>query len=343
LRRVRTPNSFVTIAALVALATALSACGGGGGSNGDAEETIDSATLQGIESGRLDLAVKLSAKGEDGGNLDLDLSGAFQGEGQGELPQLDGSATAKGKLGGRKIDFDGGLVLLPNTAFVDYEGTTYEVDPTTYSFVESAIQQAQREGGGEGEDGGTTACQEEFGDLEFSEFVENAEDEGSADVGGESTTKVSGELDVPALLEQASEIADSPACSAQLSAAGELPSGDELDESKQEVEKAVKRANVELYVGDDGIVRRFVIQTRIEPQNGGDGPGSVDLNLDLRLTEVNEGQQISAPGGKAKPLSDLFLELNVNPIELLEQLQGEGEAGQLDFEGLLEGLGEAAR
>jgi hypothetical protein len=342
LRRLRTLYSFATIAALAALATALSACGGGG-SNGSAEEVIDSATLQGIESGKLDLAVKLSAKGEDGGNLNLNVSGAFQGEGQGELPQLDGSATAKGKIGGRKIEFDGGLVLLPNTAFVNYEGTEYEVDPTTYSFVESALEQAQREGGGEDESGGTTACQEEFGDLEFREFVENAKSEGSADVGGESTTKVSGELDVPALLEQAVEIAESPACSAQLSAAGELPSGDELDESKQEVEKAVKQAKVELYVGEDGIVRRFVIGVRVEPQNGGDGPSMVDVNLDLRLTEVNEEQRISAPGGRKKPLSDLFIKLNVNPIELLEQLQGEGEAGQLDFEGLLEGLGEATR
>jgi hypothetical protein len=343
LRRPRTRYSFATLAALVALTTALSACGGDGGSTGSAGEVIDSATLQGVESGKLDLAVELSAKGEDGGNLNLNVSGAFQGEGRGELPQLDGSATAKGKIGGRKIDFDGGLVLLPNSAYVNYEGTEYEVDPTTYSFVESALKQAQREGGGEGEDGGTTACQEEFGGLKFREFIENAETEGSADVGGESTTKVGGELDVPALLDQGVEIAESPACSAQLSAAGELPSGDELDEAKDEVEKAVKRASVELYVGDDGIVRRFVIQAQIEPQNGGDGPSRVDLDLDLRLTEVNEEQQISAPGGKAKPLSDLFIKLDVNPIELLEQLQGEGEAGQLDFEGLLEGLGEAAR
>jgi len=342
LRRVRTRHSIATIAALAALTTALSACGGGG-SNGNAEEVIDNATLQGVESGKLDLAVKLNAKGEDGGNLNLNLSGAFQGEGQGELPQLDGSATAKGKIGGDKIDFDGGLVLLPNSAYVNYEGIEYEVDPTTFSFVESALEQAQREGGGEDEDGGTTACQEEFGDLEFRSFIDNAETEGSADVGGESTTKVSGELDVPALLDQATEIAESPACSAQVSAAGELPPGDELDESKGEVEKAVKRASVELYVGEDGIVRRFVIQAQIEPQNGGDGPSRVDVNLDLRLTEVNEEQQISAPGGKTKPLSDLFIKLNVNPIELLEQLQGEGEAGQLDFEGLLEDLGEATR
>ncbi len=340
MRRLRTLYSFATIAALFAVATALAACGGGD-SDSDAGEVIDSATLEGVESGKLALAVKVRARGEDGGNLNLDLSGAFQGEGQGELPQLDGTATAKGSLAGERVDFDGGLVLLPNSAYVNYDGTEYEVDPTTYSFVESALQQAQREGGGEGEDGGAKACQEEIAGLQFSEFVENAENEGSADVGGESTTKVGGELNVPALLDQAVEIADSPACSAQVSAAGELPGDGEIDEAKEEVETAVKAATVELFVGEDDVVRRFAGRLRIEPEGGGDGPSRVDLEFDLELTEVNEEQQISAPGGKTRPLSELFIELGVNPIELLGLLQGEGEAA--DLGNLLEGLGEAAR
>ena len=340
MRRLRTPYSLATIAALVATATALSACAGAGS---DAESVIDSATLDGVESGKIALTVEAKADGKEGGKLSFDASGAFVGEGQGELPQLDLSVKSRGKVGGDPLNFDGGLVLLPNSGYVNYEGVEYEIDPTTFSFVESAIEQGQREGGGEDEDGGTTACQEEFGELEFSEFFVDFEDEAGVDVGGESTTKVSGELDVPAALEQLVEIAESPACNAQASAAGGLPSGSELDEAKQEVQKAVKRANVELYVGEDDIVRRFVIDLTIEPEGDGDGPSEVDLNLDLRLTEVNEEQQISAPGGKAKPLSDLFIKLDVNPIELLETLQGEGEAADLDLNNLLEQLGEATR
>jgi hypothetical protein len=342
LRRLRTPYSLAMIAALVAVATALAACGGDGGS-GDAQSVIESATLDGVESGQIDLAVKAKADSKDGGNVDLGISGAFKGEGQGELPLLDVTAKARGRLGGDPVDFDGGLVLLPNSAYVNYEGVEYEVDPTTFSFVESAIQQGQREGGGEGEGGGTTACQEEFGELEFSEFVVGAEEEGSADVGGEGTTKVSGELDVPKALDQAIEIAQSPACSAQVAAAGQLPSGEELEQARDEVEKSVKKANVELYVGDDDIVRRFVIDLTVEPEGGGKGPSKVQLTLDLRLTEVNEEQQISAPGGQTQPLSRLFIKLDINPIELLGRLQGEGEAGDLDLDGLLEQLGEAAR
>lgn len=343
MRRLRTLHSFAAIAVLVAVATALSACGDGGSSDADAQEVIDSATLEGIDSGKLDLAVKANAQGKEGGNLNLNLSAAFQGEGEGELPQLDADATAKGSLGGDEIDFDGGLVLLPNSAYIDYKGTEYEVEPSTFSFVEAALQQAQREGGGEDESGGTTACQEEFGNLEFRDFIDEAKSEGNADVDGESTTKVSGALDVPALLDQGVEIAESPACSAQASAAGELPSGDELDEAKDEVETAVKNAKVDLYVGADGIVRRMAIRVRVEPENDSDGPSRVDANIDLKLTEVNEEQQISAPSGKTKPFGALLIRLNINPIELLGLAQGEGDIRDFDFQGLLERLGEPTR
>jgi len=48
---------------------------------------------------------------------------------------------------------------------------------------------------------------------------------------------------------------------------------------------------------------------------------------------VNEEQEISTPDN-AKPLNDLFQKLGVNPIELLQGVQGGEGLG-----GLLEGLG----
>ena len=102
----------------------------------------------------------------------------------------------------------------------------------------------------------------------------------------------------------------------------------------------MKSAHVDVYVGDDDIVRRIAAQLTIEPKNGGSGPKSVEIELDLKLTEVNEEQTISAPEN-AKPLSKLFLKLGINPIELLGLLQGE-EGGKSLGE-LFEGLGEAVR
>lgn len=335
--RLRFLYALAAVAALVATTAALAACGGGSDKSGESPQAVvDEATLQGIESGNVDLSLGIEAQGSEGGNVDVSLSGSFQGEGKGELPQLDMTAKAKGSIGGNDVDFEGGIVLLPNSAYVNYEGTEYEVDPTTFSFVESALRQAQREGGAESGSAGVAGCQEEFGKLKVGNFIDNGANDGSADVGGTGTTKVSGDLDVSGAIDAALEVAESQACRAQLAAAGPLPSEAEIDKAENEVSSAVKSAHVDVYVGDDDIVRRIAAQLKIEPKNSGSGPKSVEIDLDLQLTEVNEEQKISAPGN-AKPLSKLFLELGVNPIELLGLLQGE-EGGESLGE-LFEGLG----
>jgi len=338
LSRLRFLYVIAATAALVATSIVLAACGGGSDKSSESPQTVlDEATLQGIESGNIDLSLGVKAQGPEGGNLNVSLSGPFQGEGTGSLPQLDMTAKAKGNFNGKNIDFDGGLVLLPNTAFVNYEGIEYEVDPTTFSFVESALAQAQREGGAETGADGIAACQEEFGKLKVADFLENGSNEGSADVDGTSTTKVSGDLNVSGAIDSVLEVVESQACRAQLAAAGPLPSKSEVDKAKSQVGNAVKSAHVDVYVGDDDIVRQISAQLQLEPQNAGSGPKSVEIDLDLKLTEVNEEQKISAPTS-AKPLSKLFLELGINPIELLGLLQGEEGSESLGelFEGLAE-------
>ena len=220
----RSPYALVVIAALLAASVVLAACGGGDDKSGESPQAVlEEATLEGIESGKLDLSLDVKAPGAEGGNLDFSLSGAFQGEGKASLPQLDLTAKASGDFDGKKIDFDGGLVLLPNSAYIDYEGVTYEVDPTTFSFVESTLKQAQREAGAETGSAGAAACQEEFGKLKVADFLEDGRNEGGADVGGTSTTKVSGELDVSAAIDAVLEVVESQACRTQLAAAGPPP------------------------------------------------------------------------------------------------------------------------
>jgi hypothetical protein len=331
---------FAAFAVLAAASLTLAACGGGSDKSGESPQALlDEATLQGIESGKLDLSLDLNAKGKEGGKLAVSLSGPFQGEGKGSLPQLELTTKANGNYNGKKIDFDGGLTLLPNSAYVNYEGVEYEVDPTTFAFVESTLKQAQREAGAETGADGVAGCQEEFGQLAVADFLEDGKNEGGADVGGTSTTKVSGDLDVSGAIDALVEVAESPACRAQLAAAGPLPSSDEIETAKDEVGSAVKRAHVDVYVGNDNIVRQISAQLAIEPENSGDGPRSVEIEFELKLTGVNEEQNVSAPEN-AKPLSRLFIKLGINPIELLGLLQGE-EGGE-DLDELFERLGEAA-
>lgn len=326
---------FALFAALIALATAFAACGGGG--SDDPKTVVDEATLQGIESGNVDLSLGIDVKGKEGGHVDVSLAGPFQSESERQLPELDMTAAAKGAVGGERVDFEGGLTLLGSKAYVNYEGTEYEVDPTTFEFVRSLVQ---RQGGGQKQSTDVTACQEAVSELKVGDFVDNLSDEGSADVGGTGTSKVSGDLDASGAIDALIELTEDPACSEQLNAASPLPSTAELDRAKGTVQDAVKAAPVELYVGDDHIVRRIAAQVTIEPPQGSDSEGtkSVELDFDLTLTGVNEEQTISAPQ-RSKPLSDLFLKLGINPIELLGLLEGQGgKGGPGGLNGLLEGL-----
>ena len=327
---------FFLFAVLAALATVFAACGSdddnGGGSDESPEAVLEGSTFEGIESGDLDLSVNIDVSGDEGGTIDVSLSGPFQGKGKGELPELAMTAAASGSVNGQDVDFDGGIVLVPNKAFVSYEGEDYEVDSTTFSFVQSAIEEAQQKSGAEGGTEGATKCQEEAaGKFSAEDFVENLTNDGSADVGGAETTKVSGDLNVAGALEAITELTELPACSSQLKAAGPLPLG-ELEEAQGEIEKAIKSASAEVYVGEDKIIRRFTADVDVQPEGSDE---AVAMEIDLTINGVNEEQEIGTPDD-AKPLNDLFMKLGVNPIELLQGAQsGEGLGG------LLESLGGA--
>jgi hypothetical protein len=313
-------------ATLAAMATLFAACGGGddgGGSSEDPQKVIENASLEGVESGEFDLALHVNAEGEEGGEVDVNLSGPFEAGAKGELPQLDLSAEVSGSSGDEDIDFDGRLTLLTDRGFIEYEGTAYEVDPTTFGFLRSALEQAQQQ---EGEED-ITACQKAAEGIKFSQFAEELVNDGDVDVEGASTTKVSGDLDVSGGIDALIQLTEDPACSSQLEAAGPLPIG-ELEEAKGELSKAIEKAHVDLYVGDDDIVRRMAMELTIAPPEAADE--KVELELELTLSGVNEEQSFSAPSD-AKPLEALFKKLGVDPFELLE-------GGEEGLGGLLEGI-----
>jgi hypothetical protein len=322
LSRIRISVLFATVAVL---AVVFAACGGGGDSSSEDPQTvIDNATLEGVESGTLDLQLGIKSTGSEGGDLTVSVSGPFQARGK-DLPEVAVTAKAKGEINGEAVDFDGNLTLLSDRAFIGFSGKEYEVDPTTFGFVKSAFEQSQQQGGEEA--GDVTACQEAAKGLEIADFVDNLKNEGSADVDGTDTTKISGDLNTAGAVNQVIKLTENPACSAQLEAAGPLPLG-ELESAKATLASAVKKAHVDVYVGDDEIIRKFAAELTIEPKDSGE---KVEVTAELSLGDVNGEQTISAPAN-AQPLEGLFQELGINPLELLEA----GEGGGLG--GLLEGL-----
>jgi hypothetical protein len=317
---------FVLFATSAVLAAAFVACGGSASSSEDPQKVIENATLEGVQSGELDLSLDIKSEGEKGGDIKASLSGPFQAGGKGSLPQFAVDVKADGTVAGEKVNFEGGLTLLSDRAYVNYKGTEYEVDPTTFGFVKSGFEQAQQQGSKKS--GSPTACQEAATGLKVGDFVDNLTSEGSADVGGTTTTKVSGELNASGAIDQIIKLTENPACSAQLEAAGPLPLG-ELEKVRGEVSSALKKAHVDVYVGEDNIIRKIAAELTVEPK--GNSREKVEIEFELSIGGVNEDQTISAPSG-AKPLELLFQKLGVNPLELLEA----GSGG--DIGGLLEGL-----
>ncbi|HEU4392205.1 MAG TPA: hypothetical protein VFR04_01080 [Solirubrobacterales bacterium] len=321
-------RTFALLAAVVVLATALTACGGG--SSDDPQQVLDDATLEGVESGNIDASISVKSEGKEGSDVDVSLSGPFQSRGNGDLPELALTASANGKAQGDDVDFEGGLTLLSEYGFLNYEGTEYEIDPTTFGVIRSGFEEAQGQGA-EGNAADVTACQEAAEGFEVGNFADELSDEGSVDVDGTSTTKVSGDLNTAGAIDALIKLTEDPACSAQLEAAGPLPV-DELEEAKGELTSSVKKAHLDVYVGDDDIIRRVAAELTVEPE--GTSGEKVEVEFDLTLSGVNEEQDISPPAN-SKPLEGLFRKLDINPIELLEAVSsGEGLGD------LLEGLAE---
>lgn len=322
---------FALFATLAVLTGVFAACGGGGSdsSNEDPQKVVEKASLEGVKSGEFEMSLNVNAEGEEGGEFEAKVSGPFEAGAKGELPQAEVQVEASGNAQGEDINFDGGLTLLTDRAFVEYEGTNYEVDPTTFGFLKSAFEQAQQQ---EGSEADVTACQQAAEGIKFGQFADNLENEGSEDIDGTSTTVVSGDVNVEGGIDALIKLTEDPACASQLEAAGPLPLN-ELEEAKGELSKAIKKSHVEIAVGDDNIVRKFAMELTVEPPEA--KGEKVELEMEITLSGVNEEQSFEEPSN-AKPLEGLFKQLGVNPLELLEGGGSEGIGGLL--EGLMGGV-----
>jgi hypothetical protein len=331
LSRKRT-SAVILLVAFAALASLLSACGGGGGSSADPQQVIEEATFEGVESGTVDLTMNVKSQGEHGGNVKVDLTGPFQSTGKKSLPELALALKANGEADGENVDFEGGVTVLNDRAFVGYKGTEYEVDPTTFGFVKSGFEEAEQEGEKESKGGEATACQKAATSMNLEEFVDNLENEGGEELEGVKVTKLTGDLDPKGAVDAIVKLMETPACSSELEAAGPLPLG-ELKKQEGLLTGAIKKAHVDVYVGeDDHIVRKVDAEVTIEPKGGNE---KAEIEFAFTLGQVNEPQTIKAPAN-AEPLEKLFGELGINPIELLGMMQGGG--GGQSLGGLIEGI-----
>jgi hypothetical protein len=285
---------------------ALAACGGG--SSKDPQQTLESATFEGVESAAFDGTLKVESKGGQGGDVSVDLSGRAQPEGVEVTAKVDGTAQ------GKPVEFEGGLTLFADRGFVNYQGTDYEVDPNNYGIAKPLFAPAlAEEGGAEIRECRQAAAAE----LQVGDLLDNLRDEGSAEVAGTATTKISGEFDVTAAAEAMVDLVEDPACSTQFEALSPFPLY-KVRLLADELSGSAKKGTVQVYVGDDEIIRRLSAEFSGDRGVGGE---PVTVQLEISLSGVNEEQKLEVPE-KPKPIFALLAKLGVSPLEFLGWSRG---------------------
>ena len=291
---------FIMLLALVALA----GCGGdeSADSSTDVDQLLEDTFSGGkaIESGRLSLALGLETDGGQG-PVTAKISGPFQSQGKGRLPQLDLEGSFEG--GGESLS--GGVTATSDAAFVSFGGETYEVAGPVYEQFKAGYEESAKKD----RDQSLSSL-----GIDPRRWLTNAKNAGEAKVGDTDTIKITGDVDVPKLLDDVSAALEKVR---SLGVQGSEQIPDKLTEAeKRQTAEAIDDLSVEIYTGaDDKILRRIVVALGIRLPEGSTTAGgaqSADVRFDYQLLDVNEDQEIEAPSN-AKPFD-----------ELLQQLQGLG-------------------
>jgi hypothetical protein len=311
-------------ALILVLPAAVAGCGGdGGGGTEDPNEVLDQTfnNPEQINSGQLSISLDGSAEGTQSGNLTATIEGAFQGdEGNSTaLPQLDLSAKISGSGAGQSFDFDGGLIATEDNAFVEYQGQAYEVGSSIFQQFKSAYEQSVRQAQAQQGDQSASSIFEQLG-VDPQTWLTNLSNEGDEDVEGTETIHIHGDADVEQIVSDFGKIAQrAPGGAAQALDPAQL----------DQVKSAIQEAGVDVYSGkDDHILRRLSLSLTIEPpaSAGGSSVSSVNVDLSVTLSDVNETQTITGPSS-AKPITDLLSQFGISGLGSLGSPGGTSGGG----------------
>jgi hypothetical protein len=302
-------------------------CGGDAADSGtDVDQLLDETFSGGkaIESGRLNLVLGLEADAGQG-PVTVKISGPFQSEGQGRLPQLDLDGTFEG--GGESMS--GGITATSDAAFVSFGGETYEVAGPVFQQFKAGYEQSAKEASGEQDQSLASLG------VDPRRWLTNARNEGESKVGDTDTIKITGDVDVPKLLDDVNAALEKIRT---LGVQGSDQIPDKLTEAeKRQTAEAIERLNVEIHTGaDDRILRRIVVALGLRLPEGAataGGAQSADIRFDFQLLDVNEDQEIQAPEN-AKPFEELLKQLEGLGLGQLGGLGGAGGAGGGNAEGV---------
>lgn len=304
-----------TLAALILALTAalaIAACGGDdGGGDEDPDEVLEAtfSNQEAVTSGVFDVSVELSATGgEDDGSLKASIGGPFQGA-DGNFPSFDIDAEAD--LDSETQDFSGtaGLTSTGDSAFVNFQDTDYEVPAEVFQQFATSFTQLQAQTDAQAEEQGSANFLSSIG-IDPTNWLTDVSNEGTEDVEGDETIHISGQADVPKLVEDIQAIAENAPEAAQQVSPADLSQLDQLAD-------IIDTADFDIYTGaDDDILRKFEADVTLKPPAGDEGsPDTVDFKFSIGFSDVNEPQEIAAPADP-QPLQGLLDSLGVDPSAL---------------------------
>jgi len=288
---------ILVIAALLAVVPA--ACGGEDEDVGAILEETFSGDKQ-VDSGRLALTVEVDAEGSEQiqGPVSIEVAGPFQRRGENELPAFDLSAT----LRGAGVTYEAGAVSTGDAGFLRFQGQDYALSDEVFAQFRQGFEEARKEKQG---DDGAEADLATLG-IDPNKWLTNARVAGEAKVGDADTTRITGDVDVPKLLDDLEQAAEK----ARELDPDRKDEGTEITaEQRAQIEEAVQDVKVEIYTGEeDRILRRIVLDAEVRAPEGAEEFDTAKLQFDYAITELNEDQQIQAPENP-KPFRELERQL----------------------------------
>jgi hypothetical protein len=326
LARLRRLIPVLVLALVVLPALGLASCGGddggasgasGGGGGGDSPQKIIDEAFNGkkkVDSGKLNLS--LSAKLEGSGAtaeslkepVTIKVTGPFQSRGDTELPELDLQVKATGT----GQDFSAGAVSTGDKGFISYQGKDYAVPDKVFAqYKRNFAEQQKKDKSSDNLDLGALG-------IDPQKWLKDPRNEGDEEVGGTTTTHVSADVDLPALLDDVNNLLNRTDQLGLTKAQRKQLPNRLSSSTKKQIQDAVKEAKVDVFTGkDDKTLRRlelavsFTVPENLKGQAQGLEGG--DMNLTLELADLNQKQDISPPEN-ARPWSELQQQLGLGAL-----------------------------
>ena len=191
--------------ALIAVAVGVAACGGGGGDKADARQVVKQtfAGQKRVDSGKLNLSMtaKLQATGLAATQLKepivIRMSGPFQSRGDNQLPAMDLqlSATGSGQ------DFSAGAVSTGDKGYVSFLGKPYTIPDNVFARFKRGFEEQQRKDNQSSSNIDLKAL-----GVNPDSWLDHPKNEGEEEVGGTTTTHVSSDVNLDALLNDVDDL-----------------------------------------------------------------------------------------------------------------------------------------